>query len=106
MIICGEAFSALDVSVQAQIINLLKELQKRYQYSYNFISHDMGVIRHICDRIAVTYAGRIVEFGTKDEVLNPSKHPYTEALLDAVSKISNRKSKGKRKILLRVKFHP
>ena len=60
----------------------------------------MGVIRHICDRIAVTYACRIVEFGTKDEVLNSPKHPYTEALLDAVPKISNRKSKGKRKILL------
>ena len=100
VIICDEAVSALDVSVQAQIINLLKELQERYHYSYVFISHDMSVIRHICDRIAVMYAGRIVEFGTKDEVLNSPKHPYTEALLDAVPKISNRKSKGKRKILL------
>ena len=100
VIICDEAVSALDVSVQAQIINLLKELQERYHYSYVFISHDMSVIRHICDRIAVMYAGRIVEFGTKDEVLNSPQHPYTEALLDAVPKISNRKSKGKRKILL------
>ena len=100
VIICDEAVSALDVSVQAQIINLLKELQKRYHYSYVFISHDMSVIRHICDRIAVMYAGRIVEFGTKDEVLNSPQYPYTEALLDAVPKISNRKSKGKRKILL------
>jgi len=99
VIICDEAVSALDVSVQAQIINLLKELQARYHYSYIFISHDMSVIRHICDRIAVMYAGRIVEFGTKEEVLNSPKHPYTEALLDAVPKISNRKSKGKRKIL-------
>jgi len=99
VIICDEAVSALDVSVQAQIINLLKELQARYHYSYIFISHDMSVIRHICDRIAVMYAGRIVEFGTKEEVLNSPKHPYTEALLDAVPKISNRRSKGKRKIL-------
>jgi len=99
VIICDEAVSALDVSVQAQIINLLKELQVRYNYSYIFISHDMSVIRHICDRIAVMYAGRIVEFGTKEEVLNSPKHPYTEALLDAVPKISNRRSKGKRKIL-------
>ena len=99
VIICDEAVSALDVSVQAQIINLLKELQARYNYSYIFISHDMSVIRHICDRIAVMYAGRIVEFGTKEEVLNSPKHPYTEALLDAVPKISNRRSKGKRKIL-------
>ena len=99
VIICDEAVSALDVSVQAQIINLLKELQARYNYSYIFISHDMSVIRHICDRIAVMYAGRIVEFGTKEKVLNSPKHPYTEALLDAVPKISNRRSKGKRKIL-------
>ena len=59
----------------------------------------MSVIRHICDRIAVMYAGRIVEFGTKEKVLNSPRHPYTEALLDAVPKISNRRSKGKRKIL-------
>ena len=93
VIICDEAVSALDVSVQAQIINLLKELQNRYHYSYVFISHDMSVIRHICDRIAVMYAGRIVESGpTRDIFANP-KHSYTKALLESTPSVVGDKVK-------------
>lgn len=83
-IVCDEPTSALDVSIQAQIINLLQDLQRDLGLSYLFISHDMAVVQHICERIAVMYAGKIVEAGTRDEILGSPKHDYTKTLLSAV----------------------
>ena len=81
LIICDEAVSALDVSVQAQILNLLMELKEKHKLAYIFIGHDLEVVRHIADRVAVMYAGRLVEDGTTENVLSEPLHPYTEALL-------------------------
>jgi oligopeptide/dipeptide ABC transporter ATP-binding protein len=84
VIVCDEAVSALDVSIQAQIINLLKDLQQQYQMTYVFISHDLSVVKHISDRIAVMYLGRIVELAATEDLFRQPKHPYTEALLLSV----------------------
>ena len=84
LIVADEAVSALDVSVRAQILNLLEELQEEFQLTYLFISHDLSVIRHICDRIAVMYVGKLVETSTIDALYRHPQHPYTEALLSAV----------------------
>jgi peptide/nickel transport system ATP-binding protein len=84
VVLCDEPTSALDVSVQAAILNLLAELQSEQGVTYLFISHDLGVVRYISDRIAVLYLGRLMELGDAETVFNPPHHPYTEALLSAV----------------------
>jgi oligopeptide/dipeptide ABC transporter ATP-binding protein len=84
IVICDEPVSALDVSIRAQILNLLKELQARLGLAYIFISHDLSVVKHIADRIAVMYLGRIVETGPADAIFGDPRHPYTRALLSAI----------------------
>ncbi len=84
LIVCDEPTSALDVSVQSQVLNLLSDLQSEFKLSYLFISHDMAVIHHACQRIIVMWNGKIVEEGTRDEIINRPQHPYTQALLSAV----------------------
>jgi peptide/nickel transport system ATP-binding protein len=90
IVVCDEPTSALDVSVQAAILNLLVDLQARRQVSYIFISHDLGVVRYLSDRIAVLYLGRLMEIGPADQVFAGPHHPYTEALLSAIPSIDNR----------------
>lgn len=97
-VVCDEPVSALDVSIQAQVINLLKDLQEQYSLTYLFISHDLSVIEHISDTIAVMYLGSFVEYGTKDDIFRNPLHPYTRALFSAIP-IPDPRAKMKRIIL-------
>ncbi len=93
LIVADEPVSSLDVSIQAQVINLMQDLKETMNISYLFISHDMAVVEHFCDRVAVMYLGKIVELATSDQIYNRPRHPYTEALLSVIPTIESGRKK-------------
>ncbi len=94
LIVADEPLSALDVSIQSQVLNLMKELQERRKLAYLFISHDLAVVNHLVDRVAVLYLGRVVEIAPRAELFATPSHPYTQALLAAVPRIGRRRARG------------
>ncbi|MFT4999810.1 MAG: peptide/nickel transport system ATP-binding protein [Paracoccaceae bacterium] len=100
LIICDEPVSALDVAVQAQILNLLRKLQQEFGLTFLFISHDLGVVQHMCDSVAVMYMGKIVEHADRLSLFNNPLHPYTSALLSAVPSVDKERREATKRILI------
>ncbi|TIX05220.1 MAG: ABC transporter ATP-binding protein [Mesorhizobium sp.] len=100
LIVCDEPIAALDVSIQAQVVNLLKDLQEQFSLTYLFISHDLSMVRHLCDDVAVMYLGKVMELGPRDLIYKDPMHPYTKALLSAVPVPDPRVERARHRIIL------
>ena len=101
LVVCDEPIAALDVSIQAQVVNLLKDLQEKLDLTYLFISHDLGMVRYIADRVAVMHLGQFVELAKRDDLYGEPLHPYTEALLSAVPEANPQTERSRRQIILK-----
>ena len=106
LIIADEPVSALDLSVQAQVLNYMKEIQKQFGLSYLFISHDLGVVKHMCDHISIMYRGRFVETGKRDDIYNNPQHIYTKRLIAAIPEVNpnHRESNKSRRLAVEKEY--
>jgi oligopeptide transport system ATP-binding protein len=100
-IVCDEPIAALDVSIQAQVVNLLQDLQDRFSLTYLFISHDLSMVRHLCDEVAVMYLGKVVELASRDLIYKSPMHPYTKALLSAVPVPEPEVERARQRVILK-----